>query len=84
MVVYKCECKMSTSMKSNFNVVFCFYLFNLIIYLVQLCQTVQRQLDKDSKKIYPTEFMFTDRKELKINHNEVPGWIIATESSKKV
>ena len=55
-----------------------------MVSLVWLCQTVQQQLDKDSKKIYPTEFMFTDGKELKMNHNEVSGWIIATESSKKV
>ena len=50
---------------------------------------MQQQLDKDSEKIYqskiyPTDFMFTERKELKINHNELPGWLIATESSEKV
>ena len=48
---------------------------------------MQQQLDKDSEKIYqhkihPTEFMFADGKELKINHNELSGWVIATESSK--
>ena len=47
-----------------------------------------QQLDKykDSERIYkihPTEFMFTDGKELRINHIELPGWILATESSKK-
>ena len=49
---------------------------------------MQKQLDKDSKEIYPTEFMFADGKdviELKIKpHNEAPGWLIAMESSKKV
>ena len=48
---------------------------------------MEQQLDKGSERIYkihPTEFMFTDGKKLKINHNELPGWILATESSKKV
>ena len=45
---------------------------------------MQQQLNKLESKIYPTEFMFTDGKELKINHNEVPDWILATESSNKV
>ena len=53
--------------------------------ILGISQTVQQQLDKlESKKIYPTEFMFTDRKELKIDHNETAGWILATESSNKV
>ena len=43
---------------------------------------MQQQLDKDSEKIHPTEFKFTDGKELKMNHNELPGWILATESFK--
>ena len=46
-------------------------------------QTVQRQLDKDSDEIYPTEFMFADGQELKI-HIEVPGCQHAMESSNKV
>ena len=45
---------------------------------------MERQLNKDSEKIHPTEFMFTEEKELKINHNELPGWILARESSEKV
>ena len=50
---------------------------------------MQKQLDKDSEKIYqskihPTDFMFTDGKELKINLNELPGWLVATESYEKV
>lgn len=50
---------------------------------------MEQQLDKDREKIYqskihPTDFMFTDGKELKITHNELPGWLVATESSKKV
>ena len=61
------------------------YLFSTL--LVSLSQTVEQQLDKGSERIYKihlTEFMFTDGKKLKINHNELPGWILATESSKKV
>ena len=50
---------------------------------------MEKQLIKDSEKIYsekiyPTKFMFTDGMELKINHNELPGWILATESAKEV
>ena len=50
---------------------------------------MQQHLDEDSEKIYqskihPTDFMFIDGKELKINHNELPGWLVATESSEKV
>ena len=50
---------------------------------------MEKQLIKDSEKIhsekiYPTKFMFTDGMELKINHNELPGWNLATESAKEV
>ena len=63
--------------------------FAKLAFLVYLSQTVQQQLDKDTEKIYqskiqPTDFMFTDGKELKINHNELPEWVVATETSKKV
>ena len=44
---------------------------------------MQRQLDKDSEEIYPTEFMFADGQELKI-HIEVPGCQHAMESFNKV
>ena len=61
---------------------------------------MEQQLDKDSKLIYPTRFMFADgkeadgkeadgkkadEKELRIKfHNEVSGWQLAMESSNKV
>lgn len=46
---------------------------------------MEQQLDKDSKEIYPTDFMFADGKELKIKlFNEVSGWLLAMESSNKV
>ena len=44
---------------------------------------MQRQLDKDSEEIYPTEFMFADGQELKI-HIEAPECQHAMESSNKV
>ena len=48
-------------------------------------QTVEQQLDKDSKWIYPTRFMFSDGKELMIKfQNEINGWQLLMESSKKV
>ena len=59
----------------------------MCVYTVCVCalQTVEQQLDKDSKLIYPTHFIFAVGKELRIKfHNEVSGWQLAMESSNKV
>ena len=47
---------------------------------------MKQQLDKDSKKIYPSPFSFDDaKKELKIKFpGEISGWLLAMESSNKV
>ena len=59
--------------------------FTLLLFCVCALQTIEQQLDKDSKLIYPTCFMFADGKELMIKfQNEVSGWQLAMESSKKV
>ena len=43
-------------------------------------QTAENQLDDDSEKIYPTEFMFADGKELEIKFDtEVSGWLLNVE-----
>ena len=59
--------------------------FTLLPFCVCALQTTEQQLDKDNKLIYPTCFMFADEKELMIKfQNEVSGWQLAMESSKKV
>ena len=46
---------------------------------------MEKQLDKDSEKIHPIDFMFADGKELMIKFpNEVSGWLLAMESQNKV